>query len=53
MNKIEQNKLDDENKTAKELIREYISLSLQEDKDIEANIKLFQSAEAFLQEQDK
>ena len=33
---------------AKEIIREYIRLSLQEDKDIDANVKLFQKAEAFI-----
>ena len=33
---------------AKEIIREYIRLSLQEDKDIGANVKLFQKAEAFI-----
>lgn len=36
---------------SKEIIREYIRLSLQEDKDIDANVKLFQKAEAFLKEQ--
>ena len=35
---------------AKEIIREYLRLSLQEDKDIDANVKLFQKAEAFLKE---
>lgn len=35
---------------AKEIIGEYIRLSLQEDKDIEANVKLFQRAEAFIKE---
>lgn len=35
---------------AKEIIREYIRLSLQEDKDIDANVKLFQKAEDFLKE---
>ena len=33
---------------AKEIIREYIRLSLQEDKDIDANVKLFQKAQAFV-----
>ena len=35
---------------AKEIIKEYIRLSLQEDKDIETNVKLFQRAEAFIKE---
>ena len=35
---------------AKEIIREYIRLSLQEDKDIDANVKLFQKAETFIKE---
>lgn len=35
---------------AKEIIKEYICLSLQEDKDIDANVKLFQKAETFLKE---
>ena len=45
-NKELKNKLE----KAKEIIREYIRLSLQEDKDIDANIKLFQKAEAFIKE---
>ena len=40
--------LTDKNKQAKEIIREYIRLSLQEDKDIDANVKLFQKAQAFI-----
>lgn len=40
--------LQEEMKEQKEIIREYIRLSLQEDKDIEANVKLFQRAEAFI-----
>ena len=42
--------LEKENAEAKGIIREYIRLSLQEVKDVEANVKLFQKAEAFLKE---
>ena len=38
-------------KKAKEIIREYVRLSLQEDKDMIANIELFKRAEDFLQEE--
>ena len=40
--------LQEELTEAKEIIREYIRLSLQEDKDLDANVKLFQKAEVFI-----
>ena len=43
-------KLQKELEQAKEIIGEYIRLSLQEDKDMIANIELFKRAEQFLRE---
>ena len=41
-------RMSDENKEAKEIVKEYVRLSLQEDKDMIANIELIRKAEQFL-----